>query len=220
MRWRTSRRVLEKDPQNVDAWTKRGNILVALGETRQAIASYEQGAGDQARSQGSAQQPGLSARRYRPRRKMHSRDYDRVIEVNPNHVEAWINRGHVLLELHREEECLAAYRQAHALAPHHLGRETQRSHQSAASRRFQVRLGKLRGALFSQGATPIPRANIRCPLGPESRSTARYWCPASRDWAIRSCLQACFPISPRACVRSPSKSSHGSFRFLPARSPA
>jgi hypothetical protein len=42
-----------------------------------------------------------------------------MIEINPDHAEGWINRGHMLVELHREAECLAAYRQAHTLMPHH-----------------------------------------------------------------------------------------------------
>ena len=41
-------------------------------------------------------------------------DYGRVLEINPRHAEAWINRGHMLVELHREEEAIESYRQAHA----------------------------------------------------------------------------------------------------------
>ena len=31
-----------------------------------------------------------------------------MLEINPRHAEAWINRGHMLVELHREEEAIEA----------------------------------------------------------------------------------------------------------------
>ena len=101
-------RVLEKDPQSVDGWTKRGNVLVGDRRTRdKAIASFDKALAIKPDHVEALQQSRLPARRYRPAGRG-ARCYDRVLELDPRHVEAWINRGHVLLELHREEECLAS----------------------------------------------------------------------------------------------------------------
>ena len=42
---------------------------------------------------------------------------DRVIAMKPDHVEAHVNRGNVLLDLHRPNDALASFAHALSLAP-------------------------------------------------------------------------------------------------------
>jgi ADP-heptose:LPS heptosyltransferase len=110
--------VLEKDPANVDAWTKHGNVLAAAGEVQKAIASHEK-----ALSINPNHIEAINNRGCLLADNGHTEEalaaYERVLALDPCHAEAWINRGHMLSELHGEDDAIACYQQAIALSPHH-----------------------------------------------------------------------------------------------------
>jgi tetratricopeptide (TPR) repeat protein len=141
-------------------------------------------------------------------------DYDRVIAISPGHAEAFINRGHMLVEMHREEEAIESYRQAHASKP------------SKADAKYNEALNELRLGDFrcgwenyelrwfisdyvnTQRKYPLPRWSGDSLDGPLLVS-------AEQGLGDQSCFRACFPISALACRRSLSRSNRGSFRFSP-----
>ena len=188
-------RVLEKDPLNVDGWTKRGNVLAAIGERAEGDRKLRSRTGDQ---------PGSYRKRFNNRGCLLG-DIDRTEEAlaasrpgaraqsapcrsldqSRAHAGRAASRG-------RRHRLLSAGAYALAAPP---GRDVQFGRSTSCVLAGSDAAGKIMSSAGSPGTSRIPSASIRCHAGTVRRSTARCLFPASRGWATRSCMQACSPMS-------------------------
>jgi tetratricopeptide (TPR) repeat protein len=112
-------RVIELDPNHVEAYYKRGNALKNLGQLQAAVASYDQAIAHKPDyayahcNRGVVQQAlGLNAEALA--------SYDLAVAYDPNDALTRYNRALLLQELSRWDEAIASYEQAIAINPQYI----------------------------------------------------------------------------------------------------
>jgi tetratricopeptide (TPR) repeat protein len=109
-------RALAIDPDHVEAWTNRGNMLQLLGQRDAALASYARAIAI------SPDYPGAFANRGHAlmaegRFEQALADFDRALELAPQLTIVMISRGNVLMALQRPDAALASFETALGLDP-------------------------------------------------------------------------------------------------------
>src|SRR5262249_40070050 len=147
-------------------------------------------------------------------------DYDRTIALEPDHVEAFFNRGIVLGELKRHEAALASFDRAIALDPAHA-----RAHFSRGSALVALRRLDERGGGAPPGRGTIEGSFLRtpecfCPTGafpPRGAPTPPPMPP--KGWP-RHTRSSCWPAGRRRRRNSPARAPSSTPTVRPMPSPS
>jgi tetratricopeptide (TPR) repeat protein len=109
-------KVLELDPNSVDAWKNRGVVLGNLERHDEALASFQK----VLELDPSSADAWINRGQALGNLECHDEalaSFQKVLELDPNFVDAWINRGQALGNLERHDEALASFQKVLELDP-------------------------------------------------------------------------------------------------------
>lgn len=115
-RWVFEEKALREDPNSTEAWTNLGLTYLKLGKTPQAVASFEKAVkanSDNFEARLDVAAIYLEYLHYQAA----LTEYDAVLRIVPDHIDALIGSGSCLLGLHRPKEAVGRWEAAIAAAP-------------------------------------------------------------------------------------------------------